>query len=211
MRQDRALFFRLTNAVQISMFIGTLITPIIAAWLLGISELLLGDGRALMVAVLIYLGFVIVVLLIIMQLKAETTRGRLVVSKLVGRSSVVDGRLTGISCVVALRNHAARNVRFAMDDIDIILDVNADKNAFRRTTSSVVEPGGEFPFSFQHVSFTTPITVGQKPKVIEGRIAFTVKYRSNSIFQYSFAKVLGFRFIAAPGRAVAFEWKSLGS
>ncbi len=210
MRQRRVLFFRATNIIQISICVGTLLTPIPAAVWLGISDLVIADALALMTAVLIYLGFVVVVLLVAMLLKAESTRGKLAISRLVGRSSVVNGRLTGISCVVAFRSNAIRNIRFALDEIDLSLDSDVTEQPFQRSSSSIVEPGDEFPFSFQHVSFTTPITVGPQPRVIQGRLAFRVKYHSNSIFQYSFAEALGFRFIAVPGRAVSFEWKSLG-
>jgi len=210
MQQNRVLFFKLTDLVQILICVAMIAAPVVAASMLGLSDLILIYPQALVTTALVYLGFVAVVLLIALQLKAESTRGKLTISRLVGRASVENGRLSGISCVIAFRNGASKKIQFALDDIGLNLDSDTERRYIHRTNGSVVEPGQEFPFSFQHLLFAAPISVGPEPVVIEGRLSFRVKYRSNAYFQYSFNRVLGFRFVASPGQAISFGWKSLG-
>src|SRR5437870_288678 len=108
MQQDKVLFFKSANVVQHLMCAGMLAAPMIIAWSLGLSVTLLVEAQALMAAALIYLGYVIVAVLIILQLKADSTRGKLALSKLVVRSKLENGGLSAVSCIVAFRSDATK-------------------------------------------------------------------------------------------------------
>ncbi len=176
MQQNRVLFFKLTDLVQILICVAMIAAPVVAASMLGLSDLILIYPQALVTTALVYLGFVAVVLLIALQLKAESTRGKLTISRLVGRASVENGRLSEL-CVIAFRNGASKKIQFALDDIGLNLDFDTERRYIHRTNGSVVEPGQEFPFSFQHLLFAAPIQRGsgtrghRGPAVLQGEIS----------------------------------------